>query len=318
MAKGIGVGIDVSKATLDVATSDGAVALHVTNDETGFERIIDALRDAAVHRVVLEASGGYERDALIALFEAGLPVVLVQPARARHFAHALGRRAKTDPIDAAVLAAMAVLIVDEIPLWVPTDDVLADLEALVERRQNLVMFREAERKRLSRARPNVHADIEAFVTELTTRIENLERQIDEIIAEVAPLAGDAEVLESVQGVGRISAATLLVTLPELGTLTREEISALAGVAPINRDSGSWSGQRFIHGGRAQARKALYMAALAGLRWNPVIKERYAYLLGKGKKPKVAIVACMRKLLIHLNGLMRIHKSGPTRSALQLT
>lgn len=318
MAKGIGVGIDVSKATLDVATSDGAVALHVTNDATGFARIIEALRDVAVHRVVLEASGGYERDALIALFEAGLPVVLVQPSRARHFAHALGRRAKTDPIDAAVLAAMAVLIVDEVPLWVPTNDALADLEALVERRHNLVMFREAEGKRLRRARPIVHADIEAFVAELTARIEDLERQIDEIIAEVAPIAGDAEVLESVQGVGRISAATLLVSLPELGTLTREEISALAGVAPINRDSGSWSGQRFIHGGRAQARKTLYMAALAGLRWNPVIKERYAYLLGKGKKPKVAIVACMRKLLIHLNGLMRIHKSGPTWSALPLS
>jgi transposase len=318
MAKGIGVGIDVSKETLDVATSDRTVTLHVTNDAEGFECIIAALRDVAVHRVLLEASGGYERGALIALFEAGLPVVLVQPVRARNFARALGRRAKTDPIDAAVLAMMAALVVDDVPLWAPTEDALADLEALVERRQNLIVVRDAERKRLRLARSIVRADIETLVTELTAKIADLERRIDEIIAEVTSLADDAKVLESVKGVGRISAATLLVSLPELGTLTRGEIAALAGVAPMNRDSGSWSGQRFIHGGRAQARNALYMMALTGTRWNPVIRERYAYLRSKGKKPKVALVACMRKLLIHLNGLMRIHKNGPTMSALQLS
>ena len=316
MVKGIGVGIDVSKATLDVATSDGGVALHVTNDAEGFDCIVSSLRDVAVHRVVLEASGGYERDALMALFGAGLPVVLVQPVRARNFARALGRRAKTDPIDAAVLATMAALVVDEVPLWAPREEVLADLEALVERRHNLIEVRAAEEKRLRLARTIVRADINTFIAELTVKIRDLERRIDDLIAQVASLADDAKVLESVQGVGRISAATLLVSLPELGTLSRGEIAALAGIAPMNRDSGSWSGQRSIHGGRAQARNALYMMALVGTRWNPVIKERYAYLRSKGKKPKVALVACMRKLLIHLNGLMRRHKSGPTMSALQ--
>jgi len=316
MVKGIGVGIDVSKATLDVATSDGTVALHVTNDTEGFDCIIAALRDVSVHRVVLEASGGYERDALIALFEAGQPVVLVQPVRARNFARALGRHAKTDPIDAAVLATMAALVVDEVPLWEPTEEALADLEALVERRRNLVEVKAAEEKRLRLARTIVRADIDMFIAELKLKIRDLERRIDCLIAEVAALANDAEVLESVEGVGRISAATLLVSLPELGTLSRGEIAALAGVAPMNRDSGTWSGQRAIHGGRAQARNALYMMALVGTRWNPVIRERYAHLLSRGKKPKVALVACMRKLLIHLNGLMRMHRNGPTKSALQ--
>jgi transposase len=318
MVKGIGVGIDVSKETLDMATSDGAVALHVTNDADGFETIIAALRNVAVHRVVLEASGGYERGVLMALFEAGLPVVLVQPVRARNFARALGRRAKTDPIDAAVLATMAALVVDEVPLWAPKEEALADLEALVRRRRDLVEFRDAERKRLRLARTIVRAEIETSVAELTEKIRDLEQRIDNLIAEVSLLAKDAEALESVEGVGRISAATLLVSLPELGTLSRTEIAALAGVAPMNRDSGSWSGHRFIHGGRTQARNALYMMVLSGVRWNPIIKERYAYLCSKGKKPKIALVACMRKLLIHLNGLMRRHRNGPTIPALQLS
>jgi len=318
MASGIGVGIDVSKDTLDVATSDESITLRVSNDEAGFATIIEAMRQVVVHRLLLEASGGYERNALIALFEAGLPVVLVQPLRARHFARALGRYAKTDQIDAATLARMALLAVDDVPLWAPTEDALADLKALVDRRHSLLTFRDAEEKRVRLARPIVRDHIKAAVADLTVKVRDLERRIDALIAEVTSLAAQVEVLEAVTGVGRISAASLLVTIPELGTLTREQVAALVGVAPMNRDSGAWSGARFIRGGRARARQSLYMAALAGTLWNPIIRERYKLLVGKGKKPKVALVACMRKLLIHLNSLMRSYKNGPTKSALQLS
>jgi len=318
MAIGIGVGIDVSKDTLDVATSDEMVTLCVSNDAEGLARIVEVLGKLDVHRVVLEASGGYERTALIAVFEAKLPVVLLQPLRARHFARAVGRYAKTDQIDAAVLARMAQLVVDDVPLWAPTEETLADLKALVERRQHLVVLRDAEKKRLRLARSIVQADIEAAIVDLTRKVGELERRIDEILAKSNALEAEVAVLESVKGVGRITAASLLVTLPELGTLTRSEICALAGVAPMNRDSGTWSGARFIQGGRAQARRALYMAAMVATRWNPVIHERYTSLLARGKQKKVALVACMRKLLIHLNSLMRAYKSGPTNAALQLS
>ena len=318
MTTGIGVGVDVSKDTLDVATSDESVTLHVANDAEGMARIVEALEELKVHRVLLEASGGYERNALIALYEAKLPVVLVQPLRARHFARAVGRYAKTDKIDAAMLARMAQLVVDEAPLWKPTEEVLADLKALVERRQTLVAVREAEQKRLRLARSIVRADIEAAIADLADKVGELEQRIDKILAKSKELKEEVAVLEGVKGVGRISAATLLVALPELGTLTREEISALAGVAPMNRDSGTWSGPRFIRGGRAQARRALYMAALVASRWNPVIQQRYRALVARGKKHKVALVACMRKLLIHLNSLMRAYKSGPTNAALELS
>ena len=318
MTTGIGVGVDVSKDTLDVATSDESVTLHVANDAEGMARIVEALEELKVHRVLLEASGGYERNALIALYEAKLPVVLVQPLRARHFARAVGRYAKTDKIDAAMLARMAQLVIDEAPLWEPTEEVLADLKALVERRQTLVAVREAEQKRLRLARSIVRADIEAAIADLADKVGELEQRIDKILAKSKELKEEVAVLEGVKGVGRISAATLLVALPELGTLTRGEISALAGLAPMNRDSGTWSGSRFIRGGRAQARRALYMAALVASRWNPVIQERYRSLVARGKKHKVALVACMRKLLIHLNGLIRAHKNGPTNAARQLS
>lgn len=318
MASGIGVGIDVSKDTLDAATSDGSVAVRISNDRKGLARLIRTLRAKNVHRILLEASGGYERCALVALHEAGLPVVMVQPVRARHFARAIGFRAKTDAIDAAVLSKMAQHAVDEVPLWTPTDEALADLRALIERRQNLLTMRDGEQKRIRLARPIVRAEIETAVSELSAKIDDLERRIDSLLADVKPLGSEAKVLEGVSGVGRISAASLLVALPELGSLTRGEIASLAGVAPMNRDSGERSGQRFIQGGRFQARKSLYMATLAATRWNPVIKACYRSLVGRGKRPKVALVACMRKLLIHLNSRMRSYKSGPTKAALQLS
>jgi transposase len=305
----VGVGIDVSKDWLDVATTGTAAPWRVRNSAEGLRRLVAQLGALEVHRVVLEASGGYEGPALAQLHEAGMAVVLVQPIRARHFARALGQHAKTDAIDAHVLARMALLAVDAAPLWAPVADHVADLKALVARRQQLLALRDGEKKRLRFARAVVRADLERAVVVLTAEVAALEHRIDELVASSERLAAEVEILESVRGVGRVSAATLRVVIPELGTLTRQQVAALVGVAPMNRDSGGKSGRRFIQGGRAVARQALYMAALAAARWNTVIKARYAHLVAKGKKPKVALVACMRKLLIHLNSLMRNHLQG---------
>jgi transposase len=306
-----GVGIDVSKDWLDVATTEGAAPWRVGNSAAGVEALVTQLRAVEVHRIVLEASGGYEALALERLHAAGFAVVLVQPMRARHFARALGQYAKTDAIDAHVLARMALLAVEHAPLWEPTADHVADLKALVDRRQQLLVRRDGEKKRLRFARPVIRADLERAVATLTAQIADLERRMDALVASSPRLAADVGLLESVRGVGRVSAATLRVVVPELGALTRQQVAALVGVAPMNRDSGGKTGRRYIRGGRDAARHALYMAALAAARWNSTIKARYAHLVGRGKKPKVALVACMRKLLIHLNSLMRRRLLGQT-------
>jgi transposase len=309
-----GIGIDVSKDWLDVASTEAAAPWRVPNSDAGIAQLVMQLHEGEVHRVVLEASGGYESTVLKRLHAASLAVVLVQPLRARHFARALGKYAKTDAIDAHVLARMALLAVDDVPLWAPVTDQVADLKALVDRRQQLLALRDAEKKRLRFARPIVRADVSQAVADLTMRVADLERRIDTLLAASGPLAGDVAALESVRGVGRVSAATRRAVLPELGTLTRQQVAALVGVAPINRDSGRTIGRRYIRGGRDVARHALYMAALAATRWNVVIRARYGHLVAKGKKPKVALVACMRKLLIHLNSLMRDRLFGPALSA----
>lgn len=318
MASGVGIGIDVAKDWLDVASSERAIVQRFANDETGLTGLVERLRGVEIHRIVLEASGGYEVAALLALFAAGHPVVLAQPSRVRHFAKGIGRRAKTDLIDASVLAEMALKGVDDRPLWRPTEDAIADLKALVERRQHLIVLRDAERKRLRLVRPIVRPDLEASITTLTSEIKKLEQRVEHFLEANDALTAEIAVLEQVRGVGRITAATLRALVPELGTLTRTEVAALVGVAPINRDSGKKEGRRYTQGGRATARRSLYMAALAASRWNPIIQSMYARLVARNKEPKVALVACMRKLLIHLNSRMRSYKSGPTQAALQLS
>lgn len=305
----LGVGIDVAKAWLDVATTADS-PWRVPNSAAGLTELVRQLAGRAVHRIVLEASGGYETAAAAALHAAGFAVVLVQPVRARHFARALGQYAKTDAIDAAVLARMALLAVDDAPLWEPVAAAVADLKALVDRRQQLLVLRDGEKKRLRFARSIIRADLERAVEALTAQVADLTRRIDALLSTQPSLAADVEILESVRGVGRVSAATVRVAVPELGMLSRQQVAALVGVAQMNRDSGGKTGRRYIRGGRDVARQALYMAALAATRWNSVIKARYAHLVARGKKPKVALVACMRKLLIHLNRLMRDHRFGP--------
>jgi len=309
-----GVGIDVSKDWLDVAATHLAAPWRVPNGPKGWQELRTTLSAFEVHRVVLEASGGYEAAVLLELHTAGLPVVRVPPLRARHFARALGRRAKTDAIDALVLARMALVAVDTLPLWQPLEDHVADLKAVVERRHQVVVLRDAEKKRLRKARSVVRADLEASVARLSAQIVALDAQLEALVAESPALSEDLAELESVRGVGRVTAATLRVTVPELGTLNRGEVAALVGVAPMNRDSGHHQGRRYIQGGRTLARNCLYMAVLSAVRWNPVLREFYQRLLKRNKKPKAAMVACMRKLIIYLNSRMRNLRNRPTESA----
>lgn len=320
MTSAVGIGIDVAKAKVDVASTDGSLVLTVERTAEGLAGLVEQLADFDVHRVVLEASGGYERAVLDVLCAADLPVVLVQPKRARAVANALGRRAKTDAIDAAVLAWMALHAVDSDPLYSPLPETMERLRELVFRRKQLVESIGADTKRKRRAR--TEAAIESFertLAFLKAEKKAIEKGINATIAELDHLAGAVEALESVKGVGRVTAATLLVTVPELGRIGRKPVSALVGVAPWNRDSGTKSGHRYIHGGRSAARCSLYMAALSAIRHgSPPLRTLYERLRAKGKPAKVAIVACMRKLLIHLNSTMRSYLSRPTAPAIVAT
>jgi transposase len=299
-----GIGIDVSKDKVDVASSDGKLKKVFKQTPGGLQALVAELMGLEVHRVVLEASGGYEREVLTALADAGLRVVLIQPARARHYAQSKGQRAKTDAIDAMLLAQMADKEVNDEPLWrAPTADE-AELGDLVRRRAHLVGFREQEVKRRRGLAKEALASVERLIKLLKEEIETIESAIAAILDRSAPLGAMVKGLKTVAGVGQVVATVLAVELPELGSLSRGAISALAGLAPMNRDSGTMKGKRFIQGGRAAARQVLYMAALVGCRHNPVIRAHFEKLKARGKPGKVALVACMRKLLVHLNSLAR--------------
>jgi len=313
----VGIGIDISKAKLDVASSDGGLRLVVERTAEGLAALVDRLGEFEVHRVVVEATGGYERAVLDVLCAAGLPVVLIQPRRARALARGLGRRAKTDAIDATILAWMARFAVEEDPVYEPRPETIERLRELVFRRRQLVDFIDAETKRHRAARTVLAREsLDRVLAFLKQEQKATERCINATIAELDEVRDAVEALESVKGVGRVTAATLLVTIPELGHLPRRPIAALVGVAPWNRDSGNQTGHRYIQGGRVAARNALYMAALAAIRHGSApLRDLYTRLRAAGKPAKVAIVACMRKLLIHLNSVMRSHPARPTPSVL---
>jgi transposase len=305
MANAVGIGIDVSKDKVDVASTDGWSATYVQTPE-GLKELAQAVQARKPHRVVLEASGGYERGPLVALYAAGCPVVLLEPARARAFARSQRKRAKTDPIDARVLGQMALVGVEEDPLWEPLEANLAALRDLVLRRQAVLRIIDEETKRRANAPAAVLASITRVLEVVVSERRLLEKEIDALIASVVELKEKAEILEGVRGVGRTTAAVLLIAVPELGRLSRGSVASLVGLAPMNNESGTWTGKRRIQGGRVLARRALYMAALVATRHNPHIKAFYARLRAAGKPGKVALVACMRKLLIHLNNLVREH------------
>jgi transposase len=295
------IGIDVGKAHLDVAERPSGTTWRVTNDATGITGLVARWSGQPPTLIVLEATGGLEVAVAAALGGAGLPVVVVNPRQVRHFAQAIGQLAKTDRLDAALLARFA----DQVrPPPRPLPDAQAQaLTALVTRRSQIVAMLVAEEQRLHTAPPAVRARVDTHVGWLRTEQAALEQELRQTIQQSPLWREQADLLQSVPGVGAILATTLLATLPELGRLTRKEIAARVGVAPLNHDSGQHRGRRVIWGGRAQLRARLYMSTLSAVRWNPVLKPFYERLLAAGKAKKVALVAGMHKLLTILNAMV---------------
>lgn len=300
------VGIDVSKATLDIAASSDIAQFTVSNDSDGFEAIIAVLRKHAVSLVLMEATGGLEAAVACSLQTEGFSVAVVNPRQARDFARAMGYLAKTDRIDARVLAQMAEVI-NRHPERERFIRALPDAErqvlaAMVVRRRQLITMLVAERNRLHPSHPQSRKSINTIIKSLENELARIDEDMNNHIR--SHFKELSERLGSIKGVGTITVAALLAEVPELGRLSRREISALVGVAPVNRDSGTMRGRRTIFGGRAGVRTALYMAALVATRFNLVIKAFYMRLVAAGKPKKVALVACMRKLLTILNAMLR--------------
>ena len=296
------VGIDVAKAELVVAVRPGGAWWSVRNDEAGRGRLRERLQQLAPTLVVLEATGGYERAAVAALAAVRLPVVVVNPRQVRDFARATGQLAKTDRIDADTLALFAERVR-------PTPRPLADeasgaLDALLTRRRQVVGMLVAERHRLEHALAPVRRGLRTHIRWLERQRRAVDRDLDDTIQQSPVWRAKEDLLRSVPGVGLIVSRTLLGELPELGQLNRRRIAALAGVAPLARDSGTLRGRRIVWGGRGPVRTALYMSALVATRRNPLIRAFYLRLVSAGKPKKVALVACMRKLLTILNVMMR--------------
>jgi len=295
------VGIDVSKAQLDIALRpEGRFA--VSNDEAGCAQISERLRAMPPTLVVLEATGGLEIPLTGVLAAAGVPVVVVNPRQVRDFAKAAGKLAKTDALDAQTLAHFAEVMRPE-PRPLPNEQTQT-LAAILTRRRQLVEMLTAEKNRLASARTAVRKSLRAHIAWLERELAHTDRDLAHAIRESPVWREKEELLRSTPGVGPVMTTTLLANLPELGTLTGKQIAALAGVAPLNRDSGTLRGKRTVWGGRAQIRATLYMAALVAARFNPVIRAFYQRLCAAGKAKKVALTACMRKLLIILNAMLK--------------
>jgi transposase len=296
------VGIDVSKARLDVALGVAGELSQVANDACGIASLVARLVELKPELVVLEASGGLQTALVAELGAAQLPVVVVNPRQVRDFARATGQLAKTDALDARMLALFAERIRPQVrPL--PSEQEL-ELKALVARRRELVEMITAERNRLGRAPKLLHKEIRAHLRWLEGRLKDRDRDLDRMLRN-SPLWREREdLLRAVPGVGPVLCATLLADLPELGTLSRHQIAKLVGVAPLNCDSGTMRGRRAVWGGRAQVRAALYMATLAAVRCNPALKTFYLRLRSAGKPAKVALTAAMRKLLTFLNAMLK--------------
>lgn len=298
------IGIDVSKDNLDGYLLPQGVTLQVANSEVGVQELIAQLKPLAPHLVAAESTGGLERTLVCGLQSAAIPVAIANPRKVKGFAIALGK-AKTDKLDAEVIARFA-QSVNLQPQAVITASA-QQLSDLIHRRQQLVAIQVAEKNRLSRASKTVQADIEDHLKQLEQRLESLNQQIQTLGQQQADWQRKDQILQSVKGIGSVTAALCLVELPELGKLSEKQIARLVGVAPINHDSGKHKGKRMIAGGRTRVRCGLYMATLVATRHNPVIRDFYQRLLSKGKLKLVALVACMRKLLVILNAMIRDNK-----------
>ena len=296
------VGIDVSKTQVDVAVRPAGQRWVVAYDETGVEKLISQMGDLGPALVLLEATGGLELPLVASLAAAALPVVVVNPRQVRDFARATGTLAKTDALDAAVLAHFAEAVRPPVrPLRDAETQVLYSLAA---RRHQVLTMLVSEKNRLGTATVAVRPRIEAHIGWLKQELDNLDKNLRQILRHSPIWREKDDLLRSVPGVGEQLSLTLLAHLPELGTLDRRQIAALVGVAPFNRDSGTLRGKRTVWGGRARVRAALYMGALVGSRYNPIIREFYQRLLAAGKPKKLALIACTRKLLVILNAMLK--------------
>jgi transposase len=296
------VGIDVSKSHLDVAVRPTGESWRVKNSEADIEQLMVRLGKLDPDLVVTEATGNYEMPLAAALQVAGLPIRVVNPRQARDFARSTGKLAKTDSIDARALAHFAEAVRPQ-PRVLP-DKEAQRLAAILTRRSQLVCMLTAERNRLGRAPGLLRRRLQAHIKWLGKELSQTDGDLSAAVKDSPMWAAKDQILTSTPGVGRVSSFTLLADLPELGSLNRKEVAALVGVAPLNRDSGAFRGKRIVWGGRARVRQALYMATLAATRHNPIIRDFYHRLCAAGKPKKVALVACMRKLLLILNCMVR--------------
>lgn len=296
------VGIDVSKACLDVAVRPSGEAWQMSNDAEGVAALGERLREVGPELIVLESTGGYELAAVTGLLAAGLPVVVANPRQVRDFAKAVGKLAKTDALDARVLAHYAEAV--RPPLRVLPDQAAREFAALVARRHQLVEMHTAEQHRLRPAPKRLQGQVREHLAALERYIAELDRDLEELVRSSPIWSAKDDLLQSTKGVGPVFSATLIAQLPELGTLGRKQIAALVGVAPLNHDSGKLRGKRTCWGGRAEVRAVLYMATLSATRHNPAIRTFYQRLLAAGKSKKVALTACAHKLLLVLNALVK--------------
>jgi transposase len=296
------IGIDVSKSKLDVFIRPTGRLFNVSNDSAGHLELIKIIGDYEACLIVMEATGGYEVAALESLQEAGFKVSIVNPRQVRDFAKALGKLAKTDSIDAAVLAHYAEAIRPACTSKMSSE--FRCLKELTQRRKQLVGMLVMEKNRLSTSKGKVKKSVEKSIDFIEEELKSIDEELSNEIETDSELSEKKTLLQTVNSIGEITATALLIRLPELGTLTGKQISLLAGLAPLNCDSGNMRGQRKIWGGRAEVRTTLYMATLCAIRHNPVIKIFYTRLCEAGKLKMVAIVACMRKLLVILNAMVK--------------
>jgi transposase len=303
--QGVFVGIDVSKDSLDVGVSREKQVDQYGNDRKGIGRLVGELRRRNPSLIVVEATGGYEQAVVDGLYEAGLPVARVSPQRVRQYGRARGILAKTDKIDAGNLAEYGEHIRPR--LYVAKSQEEEHLSALLSRRKQVSEMLQAEKNRLRTACVDLRASFQTIIACLEEEMERLDKEERSYLEEHEELKEREQLLRSARSIGPVTAATLMAELPELGKLDRKQIAALVGVAPMNQDSGRRRGYRKTKGGRPDVRRTLYMATLTGIRYNPVIKANYERLVGRGKEKKVAITACMRKMLTILNAMMRDQK-----------
>jgi len=306
----VSVGIDVSKNSLDVAVHETHASWSCTNDQSGCGELVSKLKQLRPASILLEATGGFETLASATLSAADLPVSVVNPRQVRDFAKATGELAKTDRLDCRVLAHFAAAIAP--PVRPMKSDETQHLEALLRRRRQIVEMLVAEKNRLTNNRDRaVVKDLQAHISWLEQRLKSRDDELQRVLKSSPVWRERDDLLRSVPGVGPVLSLTLLAQLPELGQLNRRQIAKLVGLAPFNWDSGQWRGSRHIWGGRASVRTPLFMATLCAIRVNPPIKSFYRRLIAAGKAPKVAIVACMRKLLTILNTMVKTQTSWRT-------